>query len=51
MRFFKLLIKFYRLKKIEIWVKFSFYGFEECLAESLYEMEHLTSVKVVNAYD
>ena len=36
MRFFKLLVKFYKLKNFGLWVKFSFHGFEECLAESLY---------------
>ncbi len=28
MRFYKLLVKFYRLKNFEFWVKFSAHGFE-----------------------
>lgn len=28
MRFYKLLIKFYRLKHFELWIKYSAYGFE-----------------------
>lgn len=28
MRFYKLLVKFYKLKNFELWVKFSAHGFE-----------------------